>query len=47
MSAEKRPDGTAPKEIDVFVTLRHLDADGKEIFYTGEHFRGVGSFLTG
>lgn len=35
MGVEKREDGTAPTELDVFVTLRHLDADGKEIFYTG------------
>ncbi|KAM0793769.1 hypothetical protein ACM66B_001187 [Microbotryomycetes sp. NB124-2] len=35
VSVEKRPDGSAPKDVDVFVTLRHLDAQGKEIFYTG------------
>lgn len=35
VSVEKRPDGTAPKDLDVFVTLRHLDGQGKEIFYTG------------
>lgn len=34
-SVPKRADGTAPKDLDVFVTLRHLDADGKEIMYTG------------
>lgn len=28
-------DDVSPSEIDVFVTLRHLDANGKEIFYTG------------
>ncbi|EPQ32130.1 uncharacterized protein PFL1_00327 [Pseudozyma flocculosa PF-1] len=26
---------TVPKDLDVFLTLRHLDAEGKEIFYTG------------
>lgn len=26
---------TAPSELDLFVTLRHLDANGEEIFYTG------------
>ncbi|KAI1858296.1 uncharacterized protein JN550_012827 [Neoarthrinium moseri] len=26
---------TAPKDIDLFLTLRHFGADGKEIFYTG------------
>lgn len=26
---------TSPKEIDLFVTLRHLDTDGSEILYTG------------
>ncbi|ORY86664.1 X-Pro dipeptidyl-peptidase protein [Leucosporidium creatinivorum] len=35
VSVEKRPDGSAPKDVDLFVTLRHFDADGKEIFYTG------------
>ncbi|KPV74777.1 uncharacterized protein RHOBADRAFT_15431 [Rhodotorula graminis WP1] len=35
VGVEKRPDGSAPKDLDLFVTLRHLDADGKEIFYTG------------
>ncbi|GAA5875152.1 hypothetical protein JCM8547_005537 [Rhodosporidiobolus lusitaniae] len=35
VGVEKRPDGTAPKDVDLFVTLRHFDADGKEIFYTG------------
>lgn len=25
----------APKDLDVLVTLRHIGADGKEIFYTG------------
>lgn len=34
-SAPKRDDGSAPRDIDVFVTLRHLDKDGKEIYYTG------------
>ncbi|PWY97384.1 alpha/beta-hydrolase [Testicularia cyperi] len=28
-------EGHTPSEIDLFVTLRHLDAGGKEIFYTG------------
>ncbi|KAG9256751.1 Alpha/Beta hydrolase protein [Emericellopsis atlantica] len=27
--------GPTPSDIDVFVTLRHLDAEGSEIFYTG------------
>ncbi|GAA5854272.1 hypothetical protein JCM9279_005104 [Rhodotorula babjevae] len=35
VGVEKRPDGSAPKDLDLFVTLRHLDAEGKEIFYTG------------
>ncbi|GFZ47209.1 hypothetical protein JCM24511_04952 [Saitozyma sp. JCM 24511] len=34
-SLAKRSDGTAPRDIDVFVTLRHFGPDGKEIFYTG------------
>ena len=28
-------DGSKPSEIDLFVTLRHYDSEGKEIFYTG------------
>ncbi|TKY87870.1 hypothetical protein EX895_003451 [Sporisorium graminicola] len=27
--------GNVPTEADIFVTLRHLDAQGKEIYYTG------------
>lgn len=34
-SVPKRDDGTHPRDLDVFLTLRHLDAQGKEIFYTG------------
>jgi len=34
-SLPKRDDGSAPNDLDVFLTLRHLDAEGKEIFYTG------------
>jgi hypothetical protein len=32
----RREDGTAPRDIDVFLTLRHFAPDGKEVFYTGE-----------
>lgn len=36
MSASSLPEtNTNPSEIDLFVTLRHLDAQGEEIFYTG------------
>ena len=35
-AAKERPNGTAPTDIDVFVTLRHFDPSGKEVFYTGE-----------
>ncbi|GAA6008875.1 uncharacterized protein JCM10292_002631 [Rhodotorula paludigena] len=35
VGVEKREDGSAPKDLDLFVTLRHFDQDGKEIFYTG------------
>ncbi|KAI0105867.1 X-Pro dipeptidyl-peptidase protein [Daldinia grandis] len=36
VSASSLPEKTTnPSEIDLFVTLRHLDAQGKEIFYTG------------
>jgi predicted acyl esterase len=35
-SATKKDDAThSPSEIDVFVTLRHVGPDGREIFYTG------------
>ena len=34
-SVPKRADGSAPKDIDVFLTLRHFDANGREIYYTG------------
>jgi putative CocE/NonD family hydrolase len=27
--------GISPSEIDLFVTLRHISAEGKEVFYTG------------
>ncbi|KAF5532894.1 x-pro dipeptidyl-peptidase [Fusarium mexicanum] len=32
-TAEK--DGRTPRDMDIFVTLRHYDAEGEEIFYTG------------
>jgi hypothetical protein len=35
-SVERREDGTHPKDIDVFVTLRHIDPQGQEVFYTGK-----------
>lgn len=36
VSASSLPDKkTSPSEIDIFITLRHLDAQGNEIFYTG------------
>ena len=28
-------DGSSPTDLDVFVTLRHIGTDGKEIYYTG------------
>ncbi|KAF4980022.1 hypothetical protein FZEAL_3884 [Fusarium zealandicum] len=35
VSVTPDPAGPTPSDIDLFVTLRHLDASGKEIFYTG------------
>ena len=37
VSASKSPESSklGPTEIDVFITIRHLDANGKEILYTG------------
>ncbi|WWD19961.1 hypothetical protein CI109_104434 [Kwoniella shandongensis] len=34
-SIPRRSDGTAPCDIDVFLTLRHFGPNGKEVFYTG------------
>lgn len=39
MSIAKDEQGKTPKDLDVFVTLRHYDANGKEIFYTGEFLK--------
>ncbi|KEF60634.1 uncharacterized protein A1O9_02195 [Exophiala aquamarina CBS 119918] len=30
-----KPTSSPPSEIDLFLTLRHLDANGNEVFYTG------------
>ncbi|KIW10097.1 hypothetical protein PV08_11057 [Exophiala spinifera] len=35
VSVEKLPGKGDPSEIDLFVTMRHVYADGKEVFYTG------------
>lgn len=35
VSATASDAATTPSEIDLFVTLRHLDGEGQEIFYTG------------
>jgi predicted acyl esterase len=35
VSVTSLPGGPAPSDLDLFLTLRHLGADGKEIFYTG------------
>lgn len=35
VSIEKRVDGTHPSDVDLFVTLRHFDPTGHEVFYTG------------
>ncbi|CAI4212672.1 unnamed protein product [Parascedosporium putredinis] len=35
VSATPQPDGPTPSEIDLFLTLRHISAEGKEVFYTG------------
>ncbi|KAF7552183.1 hypothetical protein G7Z17_g4507 [Cylindrodendrum hubeiense] len=34
-ASRKLPKGPAPSDIDLFVTLRKLDHNGKEVFYTG------------
>jgi len=35
VSATPDPSGTTPKDIDLFVTLRHISPAGTEVFYTG------------
>jgi predicted acyl esterase len=35
VSVSPNPNGPTPKDIDLFVTLRHIGPDGHEIFYTG------------
>lgn len=35
MSVGQDSQGRTPQELDVFVTLRHIDPTGKEVFYTG------------
>ncbi|KAF2966908.1 hypothetical protein GQX73_g6653 [Xylaria multiplex] len=35
VSVTPDPDGPTPSDIDLFVTLRHIGSDGKEIYYTG------------
>lgn len=35
VSVTPDPNGPTPSDIDLFLTLRHIGPDGKEIFYTG------------
>lgn len=35
VSASADVGGTLPSDIDLFLTLRHISAEGKEVFYTG------------
>ena len=35
VSVEADDTGKVPKDLDLFITLRHFDADDKEILYTG------------
>ncbi|RYP50735.1 hypothetical protein DL768_003795 [Monosporascus sp. mg162] len=35
VSATPEPRGPTPSDIDLFITLRHISPQGKEIFYTG------------
>jgi predicted acyl esterase len=35
VSMNPHPSSTTPSDIDLFVTLRHIDPTGKEVFYTG------------
>ena len=35
VSATPYVGGTVPRDIDLFLTLRHISAEGKEVFYTG------------
>jgi hypothetical protein len=35
VSATPTPRGPTPSDIDLFLTLRHISPEGKEVFYTG------------
>lgn len=35
VSVSSTADGNVPKDLDLFVTLRHYDSAGEEVFYTG------------
>ncbi|KAK4235270.1 Alpha/Beta hydrolase protein [Achaetomium macrosporum] len=35
VSATPQPRGPTPSDIDLFLTLRHISSEGKEVFYTG------------
>jgi putative CocE/NonD family hydrolase len=36
VGVEKDENGQVPSDLDLFVTLRHFDPNGQEVFYTGE-----------
>lgn len=35
VSVTPEPTGPTPSDIDIFITLRHISAEGNEVFYTG------------
>lgn len=35
VSVEQQDENKKPNDMDIFCTLRHIDQDGKEVFYTG------------
>lgn len=35
VSVTPEPSGPTPSDIDIFITLRHISAEGNEVFYTG------------
>ena len=45
VSADTSENGT-PRDMDVFVTLRHLDEEGNEIYYTGGSCTQILSLVT-
>ena len=44
VKVDEDADGQVPSEMDLFVTLRHFDPKGEEVFYTGERWQHSSPF---